>query len=243
MDETRLAEVFRAAVADAPPAGFDGADVRAESARLAGRARERAKLGAALAGVVALIGVGVAAGLTSEPTSQPGQLAEAPLSGNGTGGPGSVPHEAAPTDPSRQERGSTGTAAPKSEYSRQGCGAADRELASALADELPAVSGAEASSADLGCPVGARGVRFQVSDGTNSGVLEVVLVPATAPADPATGRLPLVAPSDDKGAAAVTATTRAGGAMTLVSKPATGSTGAPFAEQLSDIAARLAARY
>jgi hypothetical protein len=65
-DEARIAALFRDAASGAPPPGFDAAQVVATSRRIT-RRRRSAVAGAALA-VLAVVGVGVVAGLGGPPT-------------------------------------------------------------------------------------------------------------------------------------------------------------------------------
>ncbi|WP_143231223.1 hypothetical protein [Actinosynnema sp. ALI-1.44] len=55
---------------------------------------------------------------------------------------------------------------------------ADRELAAALAGELPAAPGkAQVVDVPFGCPPGSRGAAFTVTDGSKAGTVSIVLVP------------------------------------------------------------------
>jgi hypothetical protein len=120
------------------------------------------------------------------------------------------------------------------------CGVPDQGLAAALVTELPIITGSEAQAADVSCPTGSAAVAFQLTDGANSGKLELVLVPPSVPNDPGTGSKPAVRVAKGN---AVTVKTHNGGALTLATLPMNGSTAGPYVNQLGDIAARLAARY
>ena len=238
MDENRLAEAFRDAVGDVPPASFETRDVLAASARATARARRRAQFGGGVAlGVVVLVG-GVFA-VTSLPGggggASSGQAAVNPSTPFGTGGPMSMstmtPDRGGPQTgkilPNGGDGGDTTTTPPQ-------CGQPDQSLATALVAELPAAAGAQAKPADVTCPPGAAGVAFQVTDGVNTGLVEAVLVQP----DQVTGKVPAITAPN-----ATPVRTRTGASLTLFSRPTAGSGAAPFVAQLGDIAARLATHY
>ena len=120
------------------------------------------------------------------------------------------------------------------------CGAPDQGLAAALVTELPMITGTDAQAADVSCPLGSAAVAFQLTDGANAGKLELILVPPSVPNDPGTGAKPAVRVAKGN---AVTVKTHNGGALTLATLPGNGSTAGPYAGDLGNIAARLAARY
>ncbi|HEX7659977.1 MAG TPA: hypothetical protein VF444_10920 [Pseudonocardiaceae bacterium] len=123
------------------------------------------------------------------------------------------------------------------------CGAADATLATALAGQLPASGVLGPAAVDFPCPSGARSAAYRVSDGTNSGLFEVVFIPAGG-----SFGTPAIAAST----AWDVATTPSGGRLIVLSVPAgsrstAGSTGptsdsaAPFANLVTPIARELAA--
>lgn len=237
MDDKQLAEKFRDAVGDVPPPSFDTHDVVVASARATARVRKRLQTGVGVAVGVVLIGGALVltrpfGGSESDTVSAGGAAspnATSPMSLNpnfNTNDPGPGSGKAAPNGP---DIGSGAT-----------CGPADQALAAALVTELPIITGTEPMAADVSCPTGSTGVLFQITDGSNAGKLELVLVPPSVPNDPGTGAKPAVRVAKGN---SVTVKTRNGGALTLASLPMNGSPTGPYVNQLGDIAARLAARY
>lgn len=234
MDEKQLADRFRNAVGEMPPPSFDTKDVQVASARATARARKRLQSGVGVAlGVVLLGGVLVLVkpfGGDAVNTSSAGSAAGA-----------NVPSSLS-LNPNMDTGPQTGKMAPNHTElgNSANCGGADQGLAAALVTELPILTGVETQAADVGCPPGSAAVAYQTTDGANSGKVEMVLVPASVPDDPSTGGKPGVTVGKGN---SVTVTTHSGGALTLASVPMNGSTVGPYAGQLGDIAARLAARY
>lgn len=134
-----------------------------------------------------------------------------------------------------QGGGGTGGTGPGAGSASLRCGPTDRELAVALANELPSVGGPNnATPADLNCPSGSRAAAYPVHDGTRSGVVEVVLLPANqAKASPG-------APAD---AAIGLARAKSGAWVLVVSEPRQGSAGPPFVGRVSTIAQNLAPKF
>jgi hypothetical protein len=236
MDENKVADKFRDAVGDMPPPSFDTQDVLVASKRATARARKRLQTGAGVVlGVVLIGGVLVLTrpfGDSANTTSSAGGGAAAP---NVTSSMSLGPNDNSP-------QVGTGKMGPNhtEEGNAANCGGPDQGLAAALVAELPSATGVETLAADVGCPAGSAAVSFELTDGANTGKLEVVLVPAAAPNDPNTGGKPAVRVT---GGSSVTVKTHGGGALTLASLPMNGSAAGPYAGQLTDIAARLAARY
>jgi hypothetical protein len=108
----------------------------------------------------------------------------------------------------------------------------DRELAVALADELPVARGLVPAPAAAKCPPGARGASYLLRDGGVTGTVSVVLTPH--------GELP---PSFDGNTLAESASASGGQELHVLSRPEEGSTTAPFTAELPALAEELAARF
>nr|WP_243869871.1 hypothetical protein [Amycolatopsis granulosa] len=219
--------MFRAAPGEPPPAGFDVRDVREASARAA--ARRRTTIAAAsLCVVFALLGAGIAGFVLSRSTQSDHvagqeQPANTPLrlpSASSLPGPSAM-----------QGRGTAGENGPRA-GSTSGCDKVDRELATALAGELPATGVTGPRPGDL-CPPGSRSVSYGVAvDGRSGSVSATVLPPG------ANVRLPQLA----DGAVADERATAHGGTVIVLSVPAPGSA-APPATDVARIATVLASRF
>lgn len=248
MDERKIAELFRDAANGAPPASFDVDEVRTASTRETARRRTQLALGSALAVVVAFGGVAAYANLVpwgnvstsagsadsyTSPNLSP--FAEAdPRQGQTPAAPdvsGGMPPKSIPEDPSTQGDGTSGTTGRPTTGGASGCQEVDRELAVALADELPAAEGLQPSHAVANCPAGGRGAGYLVRDPQGVyGVVSVVLVPpgvqTLASSSSAEGRAP-----------------GRNGTVFVLSEPAEGAAVGPFESRLTDLAARIAARF
>ncbi|GDY32123.1 hypothetical protein GTS_37560 [Gandjariella thermophila] len=244
MDERELAEVFRAAVRDTPPASFDERDVVAASRRARARQRTAIVAGSTL-GVAVLVGGAVAGadllhGPAHEVASGPEQSTthgRPPMNTFGLPVPGTPAPHSFPEATPEQGGGAGGEVGPRADGTRSGCGPVDRELAAALAGELPAAAaGGLPVAVDAQCPQGARAAGYLVRDGDDLGVFSVVLVPAGA-------QRSVTQFSGPGSSTTVSVTTRSGGQLTVVSKAQRGSTGAPFGDRVAAIAADLASRY
>jgi hypothetical protein len=191
MDEKKLAELLKDAVADTPPPTFTHSDVTAESERQRVRHRNGVLAGSAF-GVAALAGataIGVALWIGPGMTQQATSADSAASGGNGNAAPYELPDEgneaAAPTErggdqgfPSEAPKqggasdGNGGTAGPASTPS--GCEQVDRELAAALAGELPVTAKIKLSDArpvSSNCAPGSSGAEFSVPGGSISVVM------------------------------------------------------------------------
>lgn len=249
MDEQKLAELFRDAARDAPPASFDVTGVRSASARAGARRRSAIALGSTMAAVLVLGGLVATTNLLPETTNDTAAAgsAEGASSPNVTpfsaGEPevlpkdaspdrsGGIPPKSIPEDPSTQGDEPSGSAGrPSAGSAQRGCVEVDRELAVALADEL-SVANAQASPAVADCPIGARGASFLVRDGGIYGTVSVVVVP------PGVSAL-----TPDANTQFQTAETSDGDRLYVLSRPEEGSSVAPFSAELSSMAERLAAR-
>lgn len=246
MDEREVESLFRSAVDEVPAPTFSVGDVAARSARESARARMRVTVAASFA-VVVLAGAGLAGAL--------GSVLDSPGPGSGT----SIAADAADPEqsvllgqrPGQLERHQSDLAIPESARasrsdpgpvqggegsadalgSQPGCQNVDRELAIALAGELPATT-ARTGPAEPGagpCVEGGALAAYRVVDGGAAGLLSVAFLPP--------GRqqaLPMPA-----GRAYAEAPTPSGGTLVVISDPA-GET-APLAGRLRRIAEALAA--
>jgi hypothetical protein len=242
VDESELQTLFRSAPGDPPPPRFTAGDVTAASARAT--VRRRTALSAAAACVVlVLTGFGVATvlrgGGEQQNASAPGVHTNSELSAKGQPGaaPGRPPNAATPqqgfpsTSPKQGGEGS-GENGPRAE-STSGCDKVDRELATALAGELPVTVLPQPSPGRV-CTADSRAAGFEVRDGARSGLVSVtVLAPGVT----------MSFPPQPAGAVDLPQRSKSGGTVWVFSTPDTGTTEAPFASQLPRIAADLAARY
>ncbi|MEU7478703.1 hypothetical protein AB0A63_22140 [Lentzea sp. NPDC042327] len=170
MDENKLADLFRDAAHDAPPAAFDVSDVRTASRRATQRRRSAIAGGTAL--VVVLGFGGVLAGTNwvnqdkgAESVAGAGQAgdnsAQSPLSAPVD--PPNMQTKNFPGDVSTQgDTATPGSADPSvGERAVQGCAEVDRELAVALAGEL-SVPPADAVPPTVSCAPSSRSAAFKV---------------------------------------------------------------------------------
>lgn len=251
MDERKLAELFNDAVRDVPPASFDQSDISAESSRLT-RKRNTLLTGTAL-GFALLAGV-VVAGDAWWPSNTTGDSsaagsAESPANGNDlsspyegtTDGPSQEAAEAQDFPPATPSRGrsSDGNTGSRAGRTPGGCGTADRELAAALAGELPAATSfAEFVPSPLACPEGGRSASFGVQDGPRRGLMSIMLVPVDVdtPVQP-----PWV---DRPGADGAVVGTASGRKLVVSIEPFPESPDVPLdADDMRELAQELAPRY
>ncbi|MFD2417851.1 hypothetical protein [Amycolatopsis pigmentata] len=223
MDERELGTLFREAPGEPPPPTFDLTDVTTASARATARRRSALILAAGCV-VLVLVGLGLTRfGFTGTTTSGAPQVT--------TGGPPAgrpAPPSDASTPSPLQGSGGTGEAGPRAEGT-SGCEKVDRELATALAGELP-VTGAVDASPDPACPAGARSAGFRISDGDRRGFLSVTLVPSGAVPPPAAG------------VASIRKETPSGATLVVSSAPDPGSA-PPWENHLESIVRDLAPRF
>jgi hypothetical protein len=246
-----LGDLFSDAVGDMPAASFGLDDVTAASAR-ANAKRRRTVAAASTLGVVVLA-VGVVTGVTQfGQTGADGQTVAAPKAtdsapptvhkmqpfslesgGNGKqknagppdGGPLKLPE--ASSEQGDETAGKTG---PRAGAPRPGCVNADRELATALAGELPAARNQPARMAQVPCPAGARGVAYTVRDGSVTVVLSKKRTPAVL--------------SQKPGVTSATEPTRNGMTLQVTSKADQPSGGAPLEyPEVADIARGMAGKF
>lgn len=161
MDERELETLFKGAPGDAPPPTFGTDEVLAASARARARHRMRVVTGGALAALV-LAGGGLFGMLGSDLLGGGGSPDSGALSADSrtgqpdegvvrpsSGGPGSGPAATGMQGPEAADKDS------KLEAARTpGCETVDRELAVALAGELPATPQGDAVGGKLPCAPG-----------------------------------------------------------------------------------------
>jgi hypothetical protein len=221
MDEHELETLLRAAPGEPPPPGFTLADVTSASARATARRRMNVLLAAVC--VIAALGAGTIAGLshfrgTVPPTGQPVAAPERPSL-------------ASPAPSALQGSGGTGEDGPRAN-STSGCEKVDRELAIALAGELPA-TGVTGPSPGRVCPTSTRSAGFQVTDGDRSGEVSATLFPAG---------VAVQIPAPSNGAVVAEQQAAGGGTIAVFSTP-DGSSRAPLEGTLPAIATALAQRF
>ncbi|MET9228688.1 hypothetical protein [Lentzea sp. NPDC003310] len=190
MDEQKLADLFRDAAHDAPPASFDANDVRKASHRASVRRRNSIAAGTAFVVVLGFGGVFAANSWTGQegggsPSAASGQnrddAAQSPMTPLQAQPPTNFAGEGKSTQGDVSTPGSTGTSAGESTV--QGCAGVDRELADALAVEL-SVSPDFAEAPALSCPPNARAAAFKI-DGLT---LTAIVTPEPFEAPPGTAQ-------------------------------------------------------
>jgi hypothetical protein len=221
MDEHELETLLRATPGEPPPPGFTLADVTRASTRVT--ARRRSTLFLAAACLIAVLGAGAITGLSHFGGTAPS-----------TGQPAAAPTRPSLTFPAPspvQGSGGTGEEGPRAEGT-SGCEKVDRELATALAGELPA-TGVTGPSPGRLCPTATRSAGFHVTDGDRSGAVSVTFFPP--------GVAVQIPPLTD---GTILAEQRAagGGTIALLSTPDS-SRGAPLEGTLRAVAAALAQRF
>lgn len=181
--EPALADLLRTAVSEAPASSFDERDVYARYHR---ERRHRARVLTGAAGVV--VAVLVVAGVLTPLLLLGGHGSGGASDGNLAAAPrvSSVspqrlsPHaQELPGEPSKQGDGSSGRVGPRAGHTRPGCARVDRELATALAGELPVSTAGQAAPVPGGCVTGGRGARLPAHGAT----ISAVVLPAGADPD------------------------------------------------------------
>jgi hypothetical protein len=192
MDEQKLADLFRDAAHDAPPASFDAGDVRTASRRATQRRRNSIAAGTTL--VVVLGFGGVVAGnnwfdQTEKSVAGSGQqqdnAAQSPMTALEQAQPEkNFPSDDASTQGDTPAPGSTGLST--SAGAVQGCAGVDRELADALAGEL-SVSPDQAQPPTVTCSPDSRSASFKINDQTITAIVtpRSFEAPAGAPTEKA----------------------------------------------------------
>jgi hypothetical protein len=253
MDERKLAELLHDVVADTPPPSFDENDIARASERQRVRRRNQVLTGSAF-GVVLLASataLGVALWTGPQSAEQTNDSSAAAAGGNTSAAPYELPQEDSaqapkaesegvpdnsPSKTRKQGRPSSGDAGPAGPGSTpSGCEQADRELAAALAGELPAAANIAATSAqsvELVCPPGSIGAMFRVVDNGQSGSFSAVVVRADQ-TSPEWTNLP-------KGSQQATATMADGRTVMVVSEPRMDGEIAPFGDEVQQVANEIA---
>ncbi|MFC3453569.1 hypothetical protein [Amycolatopsis speibonae] len=234
MDENDLKALFRDAPGDAPSPSFDTADVVRASKRATARRRNGIAV-ACSAVVLVLAGVGMfgvlggteipmgSAAKSDNQAASPGQPGAASARPLDSGDPSNFSNP-----PPQQGGGGPEKTGQMTAEGTFGCDQVDRELATALAGELPVpVDVAKSTPGDI-CTTGARSAGFQVPGGSISA--------AVFPAGSSVPPMPA-------GAADARRTT-AKGSLVIVVSLGDGSGGPAFAESDVDrLVGVLAARY
>jgi hypothetical protein len=218
----RLHDAAESAAAQAPPAGFDHADVLAGSRRAGTRARRRLAGGISAGVLVVAVAGLVSAGALSPPVSAPGSSA---LVGPSSASENAGGHVDQPFAMS-QDR------AARQRAEQSSCGRPDQRLFDQLAAALPAVRAATPRplSEEISCPSNGRGFEITVDDNGSHGVLRVLLSPSGG------GMGPQI--SNSGALSTSTSSTRDGGSLS-VSSAADGDH-APFDDELDTLADTLA---
>lgn len=246
MDERRLAELFRDAAGDAPPASFDEHDVATESRRVTRRRRSMLAGGSGVAVVALAAGLllgpggfghtlgGGTQGAASAPAVRGGpvQPDQSPF-GPAVEGPAARGTDSFPSSSPAQGGGKVGGVGPNAGSTRIGCGPTDREVAVALAGELPSVGAPTTVTPGLTCGGTTRAATYLVRDGAATGYVTAVLSPR---ADPATLTM--------RGGVLSSTGTSASGKwqVTVVGEPAGGQV-PPLADRLGAVERAIAARF
>ncbi|MCO1579679.1 hypothetical protein M8C13_28400 [Crossiella sp. SN42] len=247
MDEHKLADAFRDAVREVPPPSFNEQDVVTASHRASARQRKLVLSGSTF-GVALLVGGTLVVTNLLGPGQTPntassgeltaeGSVFGVPPQDNSTGGQaGPGTDRAQPktsSEPSKQGDGSASTG--PSIGGTEGCGMADRELAAALAVELPAVAALtpEQAPAEL-CPQGSRGFALKTPEGT---------LTVSLGQDSGLSRDGGRADSGPGGAQSYTAITTHGAPLTIHSLPRKPGGKPPFAGELERLAKKLSDKY
>jgi hypothetical protein len=150
--------------------------------------------------------------------------------------PGSPAPRSFPEATPEQGGGATGEVGRRADGTLSGCGPVDRELAAALAGELPAAAGGQMVVVDAQCPQGARAAGYLVHEGDALGVVSVVFLPGGS--ERSTTRF-----SGPGSTTTFSVTTRSGGQLTVASQAQRGSAAAPYGDRVGPIATNLANRY
>ncbi|SEP77097.1 hypothetical protein SAMN05216188_101435 [Lentzea xinjiangensis] len=193
MDEQKLADLFRDAAHDAPPASFDAGDVRTASRRAALRRRNSIAAGTTLAVVLGFGGAVAATGwfgqdgrdTLNSAGQQEKDTAQSPLTELMTPQQAQPPTKNFPGDHGVSTQGdprSPGSTGPSAgDRAVQGCAGVDRELADALAGEL-SVSPDFAEPPAVTCSPDSRSAAFRIDGLTVTAIVTPQPFEAPVPA-------------------------------------------------------------
>ena len=250
VDERQLAQLFQTAAGDGPPASFGHSDVVAASHRETRRRRTRIAGGSALVVAVLLGGVAVGNNLLGGPrnaeTTSAGGLADSTHQSAEAERAEPAPDEQQPgtlSSPDSQSQGTdkSGEVIPwpglAEDDARAGCGPADRELADALAAQLPAAAQNAPIAVPDACPPGARAVAVPVSEDGADGWIYLVLAPVRGdgPADQPVERA--------DGALGFQRLTPSGRVLVVLSVPAVDNGQPPFAADTMILAEEIGSKF
>lgn len=185
MDERELEQLFRDAPGEPPPPSFGLSDIEAGSRRATARHRVRVATAGTFAALVLAGGGFAAGGLLSgdngtESAAQPHSVGESATSGQpGAEGERLDSGDAAQAEELSSKQGDKGSRnSDAAAASAERCEEVDRQLATALAGELPVGPDTEKPLGGfLPCEAGVRRAAHHVTDGDAAGTISVALVP------------------------------------------------------------------
>jgi hypothetical protein len=241
MDDRELETLFTAAPGEPPPATFSANQVVAASKRA--QAKRRSTIMAACSALIVVFGgFGAFAAFTSLDRGTPNTAssagdaqvsAQSGVAGQPLGTSGRPPNagdkQGFPPQSPMQGGDETGKDGPRVE-SASGCDKVDRELATALAGELPGTVSVDGASPSHLCPTGSRSAGFRV----DGGFVSITLAPSgmalsLAEQPPSTKIVEQAAVS--------------GATIWLLSTPDSGSAPPPFADDVDRIARAVAGQF
>jgi hypothetical protein len=240
MDDRELETLFTAAPGDPPPATFTANQVVAASKRA--QAKRRSTIMAACGALIVVFGgFGVFAAFTSPGSGTPNTAssagdaqvsAQSGVAGQPLGIPERPPtgdKQGFPPQSPMQGGDEAGKDGPRVE-SASGCDKVDRELATALAGELPGTVSVDGASPSHLCPTGSRSAGFRV----DGGFVSITLAPSG---------MALTLADVIPGTKIVEQTAVSGGTIWLLSIPDSGSAPPPFADDVDRIARTVASQF
>jgi hypothetical protein len=251
VDEEKLADLFKAAVADPPPASFTEHDIAAKSRQVTKQRRAALAGGGGLVVVILAVGLLLGTGVFGH-TSGGSTLAGGPAGGaqrsdgsfgnvvpglaSGNAGPNAISPTHFPGSTPKQGGGENGGVGSDAGGTHAGCGPTDRQLAVALANELPSAGAPVATPAALACIPGTRTATYHVHvGGSPNGYITALLVPVNAPT---------LFSDHAKGTSGDTGPARSGKwTVVVLSQPTGGAASGPVANQIAGIQKALAAKF